>query len=261
MFQEEETVLRAKHVSDSKDPYLVPGLMRGLAVLQAFTPLKPELTLTGIANELGITRSAAFRTVHTLVSEGYLLATREGTCYRLGPAVVRLSYGYHASRELLEVAQPVLAKVRDVHDWSTHLGVLDGRHVLYLMRLPATGGLSSLVHVGSRLPAATTAMGRVLLSGKPESFLRKLYDDLEPRAVEAILTRAAQDRTTGHVAGIGSFESGLSSMAAPVLDLTGEVVAAISATRSTKTIPDEIAHALNDAGARISRGLGWRPVA
>jgi DNA-binding IclR family transcriptional regulator len=246
-------------MSDQTDPYLVPGLMRGLAVLQAFTPLKPEMTLSGIAKELGITRSAAFRTVHTLVAEGYLLSTREGTHYRLGPAVVRLTYGYHASRELLEVAQPVLAKLRDDNDWSTHLGVLDGRHVLYLMRLPATGGLSSLVHVGSRLPAATTAMGRVLLAGKDTAFLRRLYTDLDPKALGAILGQAERDRSKGYVEGIGSFESGLSSVAAPVLDLSGEVVAAISATRVSDTIPPQVAQELQAGGDKISRGLGWRP--
>lgn len=244
---------------DQSDPYLVPGLMRGLAVLQVFSPVKTELTLSGIARELGVTRSAAFRTVHTLVAEGFLLPTREGTHYRLGPAVVRLTYGYHASRELLEVAQPVLAKMRDDHDWSTHLGVLDGRHVLYLMRLPATGGLSSLVHVGSRLPAATTAMGRVLLSGKDARFLRRLYDDLDPKARDGIVAQAERDHAQGHVAGIGSFESGLSSVAAPVLDLSGEVVAAISATRVSDAIPDAITGESLKAGEKISRGLGWRP--
>lgn len=244
---------------DQTDPYLVPGLMRGLAVLQAFTPLKPEMTLSGIARELGITRSAAFRTVHTLVAEGYLLSTRDGTHYRLGPAVVRLTYGYHASRELLEVAQPVLAKLRDDHDWSTHLGVLDGRHVLYLMRLPATGGLSSLVHVGSRLPAATTAMGRVLLAGKDTAFLRKLYGDLDPRALGTILSQAEADRAAGLVQGIGSFESGLSSVAAPVLDLSGAVVAAISATKVSDAIPQSVSAELRAGGDKISRGLGWRP--
>lgn len=246
-------------MADQTDPYLVPGLMRGLAVLQAFTPLKPEMTLSGIARELGITRSAAFRTVHTLVAEGYLLATRDGTHFRLGPAVVRLTYGYHASRELLEVAQPVLAKLRDDHDWSTHLGVLDGRHVLYLMRLPATGGLSSLVHVGSRLPAATTAMGRVLLAGKDAAFLRKLYADLDPKALGAVLAQADADRSKGFVAGIGSFESGLSSVAAPVLDLSGEVVAAVSATRVSDAIPQPVADELRTGADKISRGLGWHP--
>ena len=135
-------------MSDS-DPYNVPGLVRGLAVLRSFTPQRSEQSLADIARSLGVTRSAAFRTVHTLVSEGYLLEVSGKSRYCLGPQVLRLNYGLLASRELLEVAQKPLEALRDDLDWSTHLAVLDGRHVLYLLRYPATDGLSSLVHVGS----------------------------------------------------------------------------------------------------------------
>ncbi len=246
-------------MATDSDPYTVPGLVRGLAVLQCFTPTTPDMTLSQIAAALGITRSAAFRTVHTLVSEGYLLPTRGGQHYRLGPSVLRLSYGYHASRELLEVAQPVLEKLRDAVDWSTHLGVLDGRHVLYLLRLPATQGLSSLVHVGSRLPAATTAMGRIFLAQKSERQVRQLYADLDPGALRRILDTAQRDRAAAHVQSIGQFESGISSVAAPVLDMSGQVVAAMSATNVTDTVPEAVIEQVVQAAGAISLGLGWRP--
>lgn len=245
-------------MSDDKDPYVVPGLVRGLAVMQAFTPSTPELTLSEIASALGITRSAAFRSVHTLVSEGYLLPAREGHHYRLGPSVLRLSYGYHASRELLEVAQPALEKLRDQIDWSTHLGVLDGRHVLYLLRMPAAQGLSSLVHVGSRLPAATTAMGRIFLAQKTEREMRKLYGDLDRGALARLLAARAADIGASHVESIGRFESGISSVAAPVHDMSGEVVAAMSATNVTDEVPAEVVEAVRKTALAISMGLGWR---
>lgn len=242
----------------TNDPYLVPGLVRGLEVLQAFTPRTPEMSLTNIAEAMGITRSAAFRTVHTLVSEGYLLATGDGTRYRLGPSVLRLTYGYHASRELLEVAQPPLEKLRDDCDWSTHLGVLDGKHILYLMRLPATGGLSSLVHVGSRLPAASTSMGRVFLADRSEKFVRKVYSDLDPKSREKILQTRLADKQSATIQSVGQFESGLCSVAAPVSDMSGQVVAAISATKVASSIPPGIVDQVLKAAEAISRGLGWR---
>jgi DNA-binding IclR family transcriptional regulator len=241
------------------DPYRVPGLVRGLAALQVFTPSRPELSLSELAAELGVTRSAAFRTVHTLVSEGYLLAVRDNR-FRLGPSVLRLSYGYLASRELLEVAQGPLETLRDEIDWSTHLGVLDGRHVLYLLRLPATRGLSSLVHVGSRLPAATTAMGRIFLGQKSERQVRQLYSgDLDRGALERVLQTARADRDADHVQSIGRFESGISSVAAPVRDLSGQVVAAMSATNVTDVVPEAVVRAVTRSAAAISMGLGWRP--
>lgn len=241
-----------------RDPYLVPGLMRGLEALQSFTPATPEMSLSNIAEALGITRSAAFRTVHTLESQGYLLATGDGTRYRLGPSVLRLTYGYHASRELLEVAQPALERLRDETDWSSHLGVLDGKHILYLMRLPATGGLSSLVHVGSRLPAASTSMGRVFLADRSEKMVRRLYSDLDEGSLRKILEGRKKDLDATHIESVGLFESGLCSIAAPVRDMSGSVVAAVSATKVTSEIPRETVSRVLMASEAISRGIGWR---
>lgn len=242
-------------VSD-KDPYLVPGLVRGLAALKSFTPQTPEMALGDIARTLGVTRSAAFRTVHTLVSEGYLLEVPGKARYRLGPQVLSLSYGFLASRELLEVAQKPLEALRDELDWSTHLGVLDGHHVIYLMRYPATDGLSSLVHVGSRLPASQTAMGRLLLSHKSDRDIRRLMADRPPREVATVLANSQKDRQGQTVVHEGQFESGLCSVAAPVRDMSGAVVAAISATKAGHGLNEVIESQTLMTAVAISKGLG-----
>lgn len=241
-----------------KDPYSVPALVRGLTLLQAFTPQRPEQTMAQLAQTLGITRSAVFRTVHTLVQEGFLLPVRDGNHFRLGPAVLRVSYGYLASRELLEVAQKPLEALRDGQDWSGHLGVLDGRHILYLIRLPASDGLSSLVHVGSRLPATLTAMGRVLLTQKTEPEIRRLLEGQPKGAVEKALAAWRKDSTRPTVIHNGSFESGLCSIAAPVHDMSGTIVAAISATKQTDTVPASVEQQVLKAAHMISRAMGWK---
>lgn len=240
----------------NKDPYLVPGLVRGLAALRGFTPQRSEQGLADIAQALGVTRSAAFRTVHTLVSEGYLLEVPGKARYRLGPQVLGLSYGYLASRELLEVAQKPLEALRDDLDWSTHLGVLDRRHVLYLMRCPATDGLSSLVHVGSRLPASQTAMGRLLLAHKSAREVRRLMADRPAAEVAAVLANQADDAGAETVIHEGQFESGLCSVASPVRDMSGAVVAAISATKTAQALPGEVVSRTVETARAISRALG-----
>lgn len=241
-----------------RDPYSVPALTRGLTLLQSFTPQRPEQTMTQLAETLGITRSAVFRTVHTLVEEGFLLPVRDGRHFRLGPAVLRVSYGYLASRELLEVAQKPLEALRDGLDWSGHLGVLDGRHVLYLIRLPASDGLSSLVHVGSRLPATLTAMGRVLLAQKTEPEIRRLLDGQPKAAIDAAVANWRNDCRIPSVVHNGSFETGLCSVAAPVCDMSGAIIAAISATKQTETVPASVAHEVVRAARAISRAMGWK---
>ncbi|GAB5446319.1 IclR family transcriptional regulator [Gymnodinialimonas sp.] len=241
-----------------KDPYAVPALVRGLALLQSFTPERPEQTMAQLAKALGITRSAVFRTVHTLVQEGFLLPVRDGNYFRLGPAVLRVSYGYLASRELLEVAQKPLEALRDGQDWSGHLGVLDGRHILYLIRLPASDGLSSLVHVGSRLPATLTAMGRVLLTQKSEPQIRRLLEGQPKAAVEKAIAAWQKDRLRACVIHNGSFETGLCSVAAPIFDMSGDIIAAVSATKQTESVPARVEREVLKTANIISRAMGWK---
>ncbi|AHD01940.1 IclR family transcriptional regulator [Leisingera methylohalidivorans] len=255
----------------SEDRYLVSGLIRGLDVLQAFTPERPELSLSEIAGILGISRSAAFRPVYTLASLGFLLQDRNSQRYSLGPAVLRLGYGYLATRELVEIALPVLETLRDQSGWSAHLGVRDGRTVLYMLRVPALSGLDSIVHVGSRLPASATTMGRVLLAGLRESEVISLYRDEDfsrapgrsPRSQAALLAQWNGDLGAKAIVQVGEFEAGMASIAAPVRDMTGDVAAAVNLTRtfSERPGPDQLSGIealVTEAAARLSGLLGWQ---
>lgn len=251
----------------TEDRYLVPGLIRGLAVLKLFTPDRSALGLSDIARELGITRSAAFRTVYTLNEAGCLLHDQRSQSYSLGPGVLRLTYGYVATREVVEIAQPALEQLRDRIGWSVHLGVLDGASVLYVLRVPGPQRDSSIVQVGSRLPARATTMGRVLLADLPEDELIGLFrNERGPRGkgpnLPGIVTQAATDRKTQSVVHTGDFEAGMVSAAAPLRDMTGQVVAAINVTapQSPETqalVSGEVREALVATAARISVLLGW----
>lgn len=252
---------------DEEDRYLVPGLMRGLAVLDAFSPERREMTLSEIARTLGLSRSAAFRSVYTLAHLGYLLYDGRTHTYTLGPAVLRLGHGYVATRELVQVALPELERLRDETDWSTHLGVRDGRTVLYMLRVPSRMGMGSIVHVGSRLPAAATTMGRVLLTDLDEATIVALYreesyDQLpgkSPRNLSDLVKQWRSDRASETVVQIGDFERGIASVAAPVRDISGSVIGAINATRSylaEDNVADPVKAAVRDCAWRISRLLG-----
>ena len=227
-----------------EDRYLVPGLIRGLKVLQVFTPDRQELSLSEIAAHLGMTRSAAFRAVYTLDHLGYLLHDRHTRLYRLGPAVLRLSHGFLASRELVEIALPELEVLRDDTDWSAHLGVRDGRSVLYMLRVPSRMGLASIVHVGSRLPAASTTMGRILLVDQDEQTLIKLYRDDSDNGsgstdqwnLPQVLAQWKKDKGAKTIMQSGRFESGITAIATAVRDLSGQAIAAINVTT---TVPSD----------------------
>ncbi|HRJ69638.1 MAG TPA: IclR family transcriptional regulator [Beijerinckiaceae bacterium] len=253
------------------DRYLVPGLQRGIDVLQAFTPERQRLSLGELAAAVGVSKSAVYRVTYTLCQCGLLLQDSHDKSFTLGPAVLRLGYGYLAAREIVEVAMPHLELLRDETGWSAHLGVLEGMDVLYLMRVPARRGAASIVHVGSRLPAHATAMGRILLAHQPEADLKARYvGDTQQRpdartlpALAAIQRQAAEDRARGHVAHAGTFERSTASIAAGVHDVTGRVVAAINLAGAMSdagdAIPDAVRMHLLAAAERISTVLGHKP--
>lgn len=246
-----------------QDRYLVPGLSRGLQVLACFTAETPQLTQAGIAARLGVTRSAIFRVVYTLAELGFLLHDPATGRYALGPALLRLGHGVLPARDVVPVAIPVLESLRDATGWSAHLGVLEKREVVYLLRVPASRGRPSIVHVGSRLPAHATAMGRVLLAAQDDAALDALYRDAPPRGLSLaqLLRRARADRARGHVAHLGEFEAGIASVAAPLRDAAGRVVAAINLSAPEAEAPEARRRAARDAvlaaASGISRSLGW----
>ncbi|WP_338664550.1 IclR family transcriptional regulator C-terminal domain-containing protein [Pararoseomonas sp. SCSIO 73927] len=258
------------------DRYIVPGLSRGLELLLAFTPERRRMTLTEMGEAVGVTRSAVFRIAYTLDQLGFLTYDAGTRTYELGPQVLQLGYGYLASRDLVEVAAPHLEALRDRTGWSAHLGVLEGREVVYLARLPTRRSLSSVVQVGTRLPAHATTMGRVLLASLSPEALEHLYAGavLEPRGpripttLPALLAQAARDRAAGFAAHVAGYEAGVASVAAPVRDVAGATVAAINLSTvalltSEPELRGPLAKEVLAAAARISTALGFdgRPAA
>jgi DNA-binding IclR family transcriptional regulator len=192
--------------------------------------------LSEVAAALGVTRSSAYRLLFTLGHMGFVIFDAETKTYTLGPQVLQLGYGYLASRDLVEVAMPHLVRLRDRTGWSAHLGELHGRDVVYLARVATRRSIASTVHVGTRLPARFTTMGRILLSGLSAGEVRELYRD-EPFAgggnktvgtLAGLLEQLAADRDAGAVVQNSGYEPGVASIAAAVRDMTGHIVAAIN---------------------------------
>ena len=251
--------------------YYVPGLERGLRMLQLFDRTHRLLTAAEMARTLAIPRSTAFRLAQTLEFLGFL--ERDGDRYRIGPAVLRLGFEYIASLEIAELARPVIERLRDVSELSAQLVVRDGREVVVVVKAsPPAATFASSVTVGTRLPAHATILGRVLLADADEQTLRALYPETKlppasPRAPQALadLQRLLrEDRARGYAVSESFFEQGISAIAAPVRDRHGSIVAAVSITAQRPTLePDELRERLVAqvlaAAAELSRQLNYRP--
>ncbi|MGH2856622.1 MAG: IclR family transcriptional regulator domain-containing protein [Solirubrobacteraceae bacterium] len=212
----------------------VQSLERGLLVIRAFDAEHRELGLSDVARISGLTRAAARRFLLTLASLGYV--TISDGRFALTPRVLELGYAYLSSLTLPEVAQPHMeALVARVNE-SSSISVLDGTDVVYVARVPTRRIMSITLSVGTRLPAYATSMGRVLLAALPDDELRARLERIELRPLsthtitdrDELLEALARVRRQGWAAVDQELEEGLRSLAVPIHDASGAVVAAIN---------------------------------
>ncbi|SEC11092.1 transcriptional regulator, IclR family [Amycolatopsis tolypomycina] len=225
----------------------VQSLERGLAVIKAFHAGAAELTLSDVARATGLTRAAARRFLLTLTDLGYVRT--DGKYFSLTARVLELGYAYLSSMTLPEVAQPHLEHLSArVHE-SSSVSVLEGTEIVYVARVAVSRIMTVSINVGTRFPAHATSMGHVLLAGLAEAelaayFVQASLDRLTERTVTAPQSLRAE---LAKVAGQGwamvdqELEEGLRSVAAPIRDRTGRVVAAVNlSTHASRTTAESV---------------------
>ncbi|MGH7758867.1 MAG: IclR family transcriptional regulator domain-containing protein [Candidatus Dormibacteria bacterium] len=217
-----------------RTPGFVQSLERGLAVIRAFGHDRRQLQLSEVARLTGLSRATARRFLLTLVDLGY--ARSDGRYFSLRPSVLELGYAYLSGLSLTEVAQPHLEELmQQVHE-SSSISVLDGNEVVYVLRAPAARIMTVAISVGTRFPAYATSMGRVLLAGLAaeeleEHLTRMRLEPLTSHTVKSTseLRRVLdQVRHSGYAAVDQELEDGLRSVAVPLHDGSGAVIAAMN---------------------------------
>ena len=221
----------------------VQSLDRGLAVIRCFSSEHPSLTLSEVAERTGLTRAAARRFLLTLQELGYVGSS--GRQFSLRPRVLALGYAYLSSFSVAQIAQPHLEDLTEELHESCSVSVLDGDDIVYVARASANRIMTIALTVGTRLPPYPTSMGRVLLAALPEAELdahlsrarlRKLTEHTvdDPDQLRAIL---ADVRAKGWAAVDQELEAGVRSIAVPIRDSSGRVVAAINASAHAARVP------------------------
>lgn len=227
-------------------PTFVQSLARGLAVIRAFDADHPELTLSDVARTTGLNRAAARRFLHTLVELGYVRT--DGRRFALRPRVLELGYSYLSSLSLPELAMPTMERLVERVRESSSMAVLDGEEVVYVARVPTKRIMSVVISVGTRFPAYATAMGRVLLADQDPDWLEAYVahvrlEPLTPKTLtDPIELRTILDkvRTEGYCLVDEELEEGLRSIAAPIQDKKGHVIAALNVSTHINRGPAEV---------------------
>ena len=245
----------------------VQSLERGLAVIRAFGPDREHLSLSEVAEATGLTRAAARRFLLTLLQLGYVRS--DGRKFSLRPRVLELGYAYLSGLSLPDVAAPHMEElVARLHE-SSSISVLDGQHIVYVVRVPTKRIMTVAISVGTRFPAYATSMGRVLLAALPPDELERYLAEaapLEPLTDRTVTDPARLRELLAQVAEQGyaivdqELEEGLRAVAVPIRGATDVGTAAINVSAhaarvSMAALREQILPVLLDTVAQIEADL------
>jgi IclR family pca regulon transcriptional regulator len=249
---------------------VMAGLAKGLDVIRAFTRDQPAMTLSEVAAAAGLVPATARRCLHTLEELGYV--TRNGRTFLLRPRVLELGAAYLESMNIEAVTRNALEDLARRTGDSAALTVLDGTEIVYVARASVRTLMRLEAHLGSRLPAYPTSMGRVLLSGLSRERLDRYFEQatlvaLTDRTVvdrERLERLIADARRTGYAAVEDELAYGVVAVAVPVFDAAGRIVAALnSSSHSKKTTKARLARErvalLRELSRELSREIAHLP--
>jgi IclR family pca regulon transcriptional regulator len=210
------------------------SLAKGLSVIEVFSAEKPRLAIAEVSDLTRLDRATARRCLLTLAELGY--AEYDGKYFRLTPRILRLGTACLAAMPLPRLIQPWLDQLSQEIGQSTSVSILDDWEIVYVARAAQQRVMSISLMPGSRLPAWCTSMGRILLATLPEAEAAEILKrhPPEPRTprsqtdVKRLLNIIRQARKDGFTINDQEIELGLRSIAVPIMDSRGRIVAAMN---------------------------------
>ena len=240
-----------------------------MRLLKAFSEDEVEIGISALARRLSLAKSTVHRLAVTLVSEGLLEQDRETGKYQLGIALFRLGALVRRRMNVSNQARPYLYDLREKINESVHLAILDETEIMYVYNLEGTHAIRMRSDIGVRKPAYCTAEGQAILAFQPDEVVdRVIAAGLVQRTPKTITSpekfrrELAAIRQRGCAVEDEESEIGMISIAAPIRDDLGEVVAAVGIagplTRlSKKSIAAVVPHVIATAD-QVSARLGYR---
>jgi DNA-binding IclR family transcriptional regulator len=239
-------------------------LFRGLEVIDAVA--RGKVGLDELADAVGLTRSTAHRLASALVRNRYLKFLR-GTGYSLGPRLIELGYLASQQASLARVAREHIEQLAARTGDTVHLGVLDGSTALYIDKIQGTRRVEISSRIGERQPLRSTGLGKALILDADEKQWREYYA-YEARLghsygvdLKLWLRRMHDYAKEGYAFDLEENEDRIRCVAAPVRDVTGEIVGSISVSSAAQYMNDKRLHDLTfevkSTADMISRELGF----
>jgi IclR family pca regulon transcriptional regulator len=221
----------------------VGGFAKGLSVIEAFDESRPRLSIADVSRTTGLDRATARRCLLTLAELGY--ADYDGKFFALTPKILRLGHAYLAATPLPTLVQPHLDQLSERTGQSASVSMLDGTDIVYIARAAQKRVMSINLTPGSRLPAYCASMGRVLLAALSEDDAKAILSRSELKAntshtltdPDKILAELRRVRTQGYALIDQELELGLCSIAVPLENDRGRIVAALNIGAPAASVP------------------------
>jgi DNA-binding IclR family transcriptional regulator len=215
---------RDERLPAGKDRKFVSALGRGLEVLRAFTPAEGVLGNRDIAQRTGLPKPTVSRLTYTLTKLGYLTYVERIGKYQLAPGALAIGYSTLANMRIRQIARPYMQELANYAGASIALGTRDRLNVIYVEHCRSPASVLLRLDLGSRIPLATTAVGRALIAVLPEHEREWLMQHLARREgaqwpkIRAGIEQAVKDlQTRGFTLSIGEWHPDISAVGVPIV--------------------------------------------
>jgi len=253
-----DMMMSERPVTDGEngDRQFVTALARGLEVLRAFTTAEPLLGNQEIAAFTGLPKPTVSRLTYTLTRLGYLSYSERLGKYQLGTPVLSLGHAVLNSLHIRQMARPYMQALADHGNASVSLGGRDRLSMVYVEHCRSDAAVTLRLDLGSRLPIATTAMGRALLAALPEAERAHLMEAIRredpvgwPRVRDGIEQAVADYRRQGFVTSMGDWQPDVNAVGVPLFPPDGSPIMAFNCGGPSYLLSPE--RLIEDLGPRL----------
>lgn len=244
------------------------SVKNALLILKSFTMDEPEKKISELSSSLGLNKSTVSRTMTTLASEGFVYKDPESKKYRLGLSILSLSGIVNSNMDIFRESQHVLNKLVENIGETAHISVFYNLDVIYLQKVECNHPVRFLTHVGKRNPPYATSSGKVLLAFSNEEVIERAIEKglqkftkntiIDPQKLRAHLNLV---KANGFANSTEEILEGVTSIAAPIYNYKGNVIAALSVVGPKQRIQSHkvqgYAKKVMNAAMEISKRMGY----
>jgi DNA-binding IclR family transcriptional regulator len=244
MIKQDPDTLTAEKFVEGQD-FRLPAVDRAISLFELLARSQNGLTLSELSRKLDIPKSTMHYLIYTLASRGYVQRGRDGRHYLLGLRMADVASASPAELYIRTLATPCLRQIGARTNLTATVTVLRGAEAVIIAKVDSFQDAGGGTWIGRHFDLHCTAQGKALISSMSEPELDRLFGGRElarftPRTISSLQTLKShlmRVRASGFAANDEEQVAGVRAVAAPIVDLAGAVIAAVSVRGSTQQIP------------------------